>query len=459
MFLDDHPSLEASVGYGELGRHGQLGYEGKAVLVRGTGFAHALSAHAPSRLRVPLSSPYRSFSCQVALNEDLPGGESWADFHVRVDGHVRGQASHVRRGEPPRSLEVSVDGGRELELVVETTRWEHCHSVWLEPRLSEAVARTGTPVLEDPLRRAEILVPSPLPRAERCIATVVSAGFEPWLEGLLSSLAWRGGVPEAQRVVLAVEAGPACERIARAHGAVVIPCRRRAALNATVKSVLYSIARLVDARQFVCLDADMLVVGSLAPLFALLDAAPPDAILACREANGHGLRNLDHAIHAVYGGRPTDLQRIMGSVGGEGGYGLPVNDGLFAGNRTALLALDGLLRLWPAAAAWTDERRDVWWRNQFVFNLALAKLNCGVELDPVFNVQLNSQDVALSGNGNGSHPANWRGRPVRVLHFNGQGRHKYAPWRAEFLARSRPMHEGNTHNSPDERVPASAVAG
>ena len=109
---------------------------------------------------------------------------------------------------------------------------------------------------------------------------------------------------------------------------------------------------------------------------------------------------------------------------GEGNFDLPVNDGLFAGSRGALLALDGLLRRWPSASAWVDERRDICWRNQFVFNLALARLHCAVELDPVFNIQLNSQDVALSGDGEMPMSAHWRGQPVRVLHFNGGGRQK-----------------------------------
>ena len=102
------------------------------------------------------------------------------------------------------------------------------------------------------------------------------------------------------------------------------------------KSVLYSVARIIDARKFVCLDADMLLVlGGLAPLFAALEVAPPDSILACREANGHGLRDLNHTIHAVYGGRPSDLHRIMNGANREGNFDLPVNDGLFAGSRGA----------------------------------------------------------------------------------------------------------------------------
>ncbi|HET7237984.1 MAG TPA: hypothetical protein VFI76_03085, partial [Terrimicrobiaceae bacterium] len=126
----------------------------------------------------------------------------------------------------------------------------------------------------------------------------------------------------------------------------------------------------------------------------------------------------------------------------------------------ALLALDGLLRRWPSAIAWVDERRDIWWRNQFVFNLALARLRCAVELDPVFNIQLNSQDVALSGDRETAMSAHWHGQRVRVLHFNGGGRKKYAQWRAEFHSRARTSLSGIPNNcgrSPE--LPLSGLTG
>ena len=40
------------------------------------------------------------------------------------------------------------------------------------------------------------------------------------------------------------------------------------------KAVLYSAARVIDARQYLLLDADMLVLDDLRPVFAALDACP-----------------------------------------------------------------------------------------------------------------------------------------------------------------------------------------
>jgi predicted O-methyltransferase YrrM len=210
-------------------------------------------------------------------------------------------------------------------------------------------------------------------------------------------------------------------------------------VNATVKSVLYSAARVIDAEQFVCLDADMLVLESLEPLFAAMQALPEGSILACREGNGSHFADVESILHTAYCGRPGDLARITGREhGGEGAYPLVVNDGLFAGGRAALLALDHAIRGWTAAPAWVDERRDVWWRNQAVFNLALAHLRCGVELDDAWNVQLHVQNVEMSWE-RARVSARFRGRQVRVLHFSGVGRRKYPGWRGHFARAGEPV--------------------
>jgi predicted O-methyltransferase YrrM len=85
----------------------------------------------------------------------------------------------------------------------------------------------------------------------------------------------------------------------------------------------------------------------------------------------------------------------------------------------------------PGATAWIDEQRNIWWRNQFIFNLALARLQCGVELDASYNIQLHVQNVQFN-HVNGRVQATWHGRTVNVLHFSGAGRHKYPQLRNLF---------------------------
>ena len=441
MYLDSLTPLQTQVGYGDLGMHGSLGYEGLPVTVGRQPYQHALSTHPPARLRFHVDRRFASFNCQVALNDDVPAGASHADFAVMADGREVAVVPYVQAGEPPRPLAADIAGAEHLELVVRTSRWEYCHAVWLDPELSQTAVSAANRTLVDCLGRAEVELPPVAPRAERCIATVVSPGFEALLDDMLGSLGANGRCQDALLVVFALGMSKELQRVAAKYGATLFRCGPRTRPNPTSKAVMYSIAYAVDAQQFICLDADMLVLGDLRPVFGAIDACPPGSILACREGNGrgwHGFRSLSHALSSVYGGRESDLRRLLSQPNGEGAYTLVVNDGLFAGSREALLALDNTIRSMPQAVEWTDERRDIWWRNQFVFNLALAQMNCGVELDPVYNIQLNSHDVEISEVA-GRLQADWFGRVSRVLHYNGLGRNKNPEWRGRFARVAAPL--------------------
>ena len=89
------------------------------------------------------------------------------------------------------------------------------------------VADAPAGILLDCLSRTEITVPTPLPRAQRCIATIVSPGFEGLLDDLLGSLYANGGCQDALLVVFAVNANEACQRVATKYGATLLHCKPR----------------------------------------------------------------------------------------------------------------------------------------------------------------------------------------------------------------------------------------
>ena len=248
--LDSMPPRQVTVGYGTLGRGGSLGYENKQVTVGGRTYESSLSAHPPSRLIFDLAGRFNSFHCAVAINDDVPAGITHADFSVLADGCRVAVASHVMAGEPPHALAASVAGARRLELRVETSRWPYCHAVWLEPRLEMDAVTTSPGVLVDCLGRAEIFLPAAPLRGERCIATVVSPGFEAHLDDMLGSLYANGGCQDSMVVVLAVGESPEIDRITSKYETPVIHCRPRARVSVAVKAVLYSIARVVEAEKF-----------------------------------------------------------------------------------------------------------------------------------------------------------------------------------------------------------------
>jgi predicted O-methyltransferase YrrM len=427
LFLDTVSPRWATVGYGGLGRQGSLGYEDKQVTAGGRTWESALSTHPPSRLVFDLEGRFARFHCQVAINDDVPAGASEADFSVLADGR-RVAAVRVVAGEPPRVLTSDVHGARRLELRVDTLRWPYCHAVWLEPCLE--AGSVGGPLI-DCLGRAEILLPDVPLRGERCIATLVSPGFEIHLDDMLGSLFANGGCPSTLVVVFAIGESAEIDRLAAKYRVPLVRCRTQSAVSSVLKGILYSVARVIEAEKFLCLDADMLVLGDLDPLFAALDACPEGALLACREWNGNWHKDLTDALCTSYCGREADLRRLLGEIDGEGSYPLVINSGLLAGSRAAMLALDACLRDMSDARAWMDERPDIVWRDQFLVNLAMAHLRCGVELDPVYNLQLHIQDVEI-GIERGRLQARWNGREVKILHFHGYGRGKYPEFRGLF---------------------------
>jgi len=422
--LDQLTPLQSRVGWGRLGIRGDLGYEGKAVCVGGRRYEHAISSHPPARILYYLGGSASTFRCKVALNDDVPLGSSYADFAVIADGSEVAHARYVVAGEVPRDLSVEIAGAQLLELTVSSARWPYSHAVWLEPELDALPDVRPPKEVVDALGYATIELPPPLPRVERCIATVASPGFETMLDDMLGSLVANGGCPGARIVVLLLGASPACETVIAKYRAVPVRCKPLRRLERGCKAILYSIALVAPAERYLCLDADTLVLGDLASLFAAIDVCPAGSVLASREGNSGGLRDLSEAIREIYDGEDADFARLLGSPHDEGSYRLVVNDGVFAGSHDALLALDATLRAMPGAFAWLEERPDVAWRNQFLFNLALARVNCGIQLDDTNNIQLHTTDVEVEGT-DVTPAVRWQGQKVRILHVSGYGRGKH----------------------------------
>ncbi|HEY6795473.1 MAG TPA: hypothetical protein VI248_12420 [Kineosporiaceae bacterium] len=295
--------------------------------------------------------------------------------------------------------------------------------------MTSAIPAAAAETVIDPLHRAEILVPEGLAPAERCIVTVASAGFEDWLDDLLSSLAAYGGCQDAHVVVLALGEAPRVGEVAHRHGAHLVPCRMLAPLGPASKAVVYAMAKIVPTERFLCLDADMVVLGDLSPLFVALDVLPPGAVLVARD--NERVRHLGAALDEIYGGGPDPA--FFSRRSPLASYPLVLNDGLMAARRSALLALEARVRALPDVVRWVDERPDVRWRNQFAVNVALAKGACAVELDPIWNLQLNTRALEPCED---LDDVRWLGRRVRVLHFNGAGaKQRYDPLRRQLRAR------------------------
>ena len=418
MDLTHLSPTEAHVGYGRLGLGGELGYEGRRVRVGGLAHARAISAHAPSNVLFVLDGRFAALRCRVAINDDVPAGTAVVTFSVVADGRVVASVADLAAGAGARELVAPLAGVRRLELRAETVNRDYGHAVWIDPVLEEIPRTAGSgvevpPVLPDCLGQTDIFSAPERPYAARCVATVAMPGDALRLDALLGSIRANGLCHDAALVVLAVGADEDQARVALKYGATSIPCRFRDGASIG-KGALYSVARAFDAERYLCLDPDLLVLGDLRPLFAAIEAAPAGSVLAVRDGNGRGPTDLAAALRAVSAGDRATL----GMTVGDAPWRLLLDDGLFAGDRAALLALDESIRSVASAGDWIARRSDDGARIRFVFNLAIARMGRVSELDPTWNVQLRAEEVAWK---NDALPprAIWRGRPARALRFEG----------------------------------------
>lgn len=425
QFLDSLAPSYSRVGHGALGVGGDLGYENKRVRIAGESPVHPLSAHGPSRILFDLFVPdYSQLVTKVAFNDDIAHADTHANFEIFGDGKLLAERKGVRPGDAAQEMVADLTGVQSLELVVWSPRKTNAHTVWIDPQLIVAKPPPVPSDLRDCLSRVRIEETVGETGADLCIATLASAGFEDLLDNMLGSLVANGNCPEALLVVFNIDNSAEVNRVARKYSARNIACRALVPLTPAIKSVLYSVASAVDAKRFLCLDCDTLILSDIRPLADAILAAQPNAILICREANARLHKSLEFALSTVYHGNEGDFERILGRPANVQEYPLVVNDGVFGGTRQALLTLDRQIRAMPGAIEWTDETKKVGLRNQFILNLALALSNAAVEISAVYNLQLHAQDVELV-QGTGRPAARWNGEEVHILHFCGAGRRKY----------------------------------
>jgi predicted O-methyltransferase YrrM len=416
----------------EVGR-GELGVGGTHI--GGRTSAGALSTPPPARVLYRLDGRYAQFDCSVAIEEVVPVAATHADFSVLVDGTTVAAEYRVRPGATPRPVHVSVAGGQLLELRVRTSR-PRCDAVWLDPVLTPHNPPAERRTLVDPLGMAELSVLDDRAPVECCLATVASAGDESQLDNLLGSLAANSGDHGATVTVISIGDAPSVAEVVARHRALLVPARVLRPPSRASRSVLCSIARLVPAARYVCLDTDMVVLGRLDPLFAALDALPPGALLAVPEGNAPRYDGLADALDRLYGGGDPPFFDAQDPAFRRS---LVANDGLLAGRQPAFVALDSELRAMQGVGAWLDQQPDLRRRTRFVVNVALARLGTAVAADDTWNLQLGAQDVEVKEVIPRVARARWNGQPVRLLNVNGPGRSKHIRLRTLYAGVPEPL--------------------
>lgn len=149
--------VEGSSAHGNVGTGGDLGYEGKRVVVAREPFAAAISAHAPSRVTLELHVERvegQVVHLGLALNDDVYADLRPGD-HPMFEGRVEDASGLVLLDLGMVGVTCFASwavahlgpGTHRVSLITETTAPRLCHSVWLfENEINDWVGPADSPV-------------------------------------------------------------------------------------------------------------------------------------------------------------------------------------------------------------------------------------------------------------------------------------------------------------------------
>jgi hypothetical protein len=425
MYLDTLIPSEYKVGHGGIGRRGGMGYP-ILLSVNESFFEHSISAHPNSKLKFELHGGFYLLSCHAALNDSSIEG-SEANFFIYADGILVGAATNVRKGCAPRFIEARIYNPKKIELIIESDNPDGCHAIWIDPVLHTSASSTMVAALN----RVHILVPQKIKKVKRCICTVADDSMADMLNNFLASLYKYGNVRDCHVVVMTEEKSVLVPQICRKFGADTIEIKRVVNdANIWIKTAVYSIAHVVCADQYLIFDADMLVIGDVRNLFNTMDSCNDLAILAAREnwiSKQTSVEDILDNLVEPYGGQQgtSDFLNLSQK---DKSLKFVVNGGIFGGSRKSMLALDNMMRsMMPVGIVWMDQRIDLPWREQAIFNAAIAKMGCVNEIDEKYNTQLMKEPENLQIHMSESDIiASANKKTINILHFNSkEGKEKY----------------------------------
>ncbi|RYG56196.1 hypothetical protein EON80_29655, partial [bacterium] len=248
---------------------------------------------------------------------------------------------------------------------------------------------------------------------DRAIVTVISPAYEWLLRHLLRSLKRVGNtVP-----VVAFCIDESYENMADWPDLVRVRCHSRERIDASVKGVIYSCARWVKAAHIISLEADMLVLESLDPLWAILEQTRSGTLAGCRPQYFPEIQSIQHVLD-----RERQKLTPLPWLGDEE---FAFNGGLLAGDARAWEELDTRLRdMAPFSHVFTEGATRHPFADEILMNWALSSMS-HLELHQGWNVQFYSKkrwEWLTTLPGPQGREYRCHSHPAKVLHFVGPSR-------------------------------------
>lgn len=244
-------------------------------------------------------------------------------------------------------------------------------------------------ILKDIFERTIIEAPDVPLKCDKCLFTLFSPGYEDLLDDMLLSVVNKGKIHDAEICIFVVNPNNKCLSIIEKYNAHAIKCYTSTAnIGIDIKMLVYSIHKIVDANKYIFLDADLLVLDSLQPLFDSIDDFPKDDCLGiCSDQYFAWTNNFVSAYNgSLYGGKTKELKKLLGDrFDLIENYPHIVNTGVMIGTKKSFAKLYDTILSIPGLVEWSTTG---FLREQIIVNIALALEKNEYILDQSYNRQL-----------------------------------------------------------------------
>lgn len=416
MNLQDCELISKEISYGNLGIYGDMGYE-IIPSVNGILYKNIISAHPNSSIKYKIPKDSTFFSCKIALNDSSEEFSS-CNFEIYVDEELR-FSSHNLGKFVISHAEIILDNNSEIELVCKIQNKIICHGLWID-----ASFNNKPKYVLDSINKTRIKSKYHKEKYENVIASYLDTNFIKYaktlkdsiLKNTKSNIKFVYFIEEKEDLIkYCLENDATYLFITDIHDKDISEKGQESIYH---KASTYSVAKFINAENYIILDLDMICVSNIQNLIERINVTT-DEILVCKDSHTEGLSFGDLIVSSwsAYKGN-KNCKHILNLNEAELKSILIINSGLIAGKKKALLSIeDQINRIAPLSLYYLSENNNPI-REQAIFNLALIKYNKYQILHKKYNLQAIWEEILIESENNEVRAYSEDFSPC-LIHFNG----------------------------------------
>jgi hypothetical protein len=380
-----------------------------------------------SELIFDLNNQYGSLQVGVAICNNAID-DSIVTFLIYADDKLVDCVSDVKKKDNVYYININLYKCKTLKLKTETKNLYNISSaIWVSPQ----VYKDSNSVVKCPLNNIECFLSEIPIVAEKCICMILTNNYIKYFDNMLSSLFAYGNYDDCEIVAFGfdLDLNNEMKKIIEKYKVHLIPCKFLDNVQGTAyKTIIYSIGKIVNAKKYLYLDTDILIFDDIYNLFNILDDINPNSLLAVKHSDKASNYTFAEAIlnPLNYNGKKEDLDSL-GLSQKEQCFTSIINSGMFVASDRVMLSINHAINTFmPSIKKWHNDYKCSMVREEAVLIAALARLNCCVLLDEIYNIQChfywenNLNRIAIE-----DKQALFDGKKVKILHFTGNSKISY----------------------------------